>query len=158
MGFLFEMIALYFFIPPILQSYPMKKFQQLLQFTLVITTILGILGIAIGAVTPISGPAYGLRPFITALVCVFGLSNPHATIYLLVFPVQAVWVAWGSGILALLTFLSGRELDSLLLIGGWIAGYIFVHQRRLRKQIKSNTRKSTRSDWKVVQGGKYDEH
>jgi hypothetical protein len=98
----------------------------LLLWIAIITCIFGTLGVVTGAIPSTSAPAFGLHPFLIAMVAIFGLKNPFATIYILVFPIQASWVAWGSGILAVLNFFAGRSLESLLVIGGWVTGYLFV--------------------------------
>ena len=128
-GFLFEMVAVYFFLPVIMESYGKKGLYRLLIWISILTTALGILGVVTHAVPANSAPAFGLHPLITAMVVVFGLKNPFATIYLLFFPIQARWIAWGSGILALLNFFAGRSLESLIVLGGWITGYLFVQGR-----------------------------
>ncbi len=126
LGFLFEMLALYFFLPVILDSYGKKGLNRLLLWIVIITTVLGIVGVVTGAVPKSSPPAFGIRAITIALVAIFGLKNPFATIYLLVFPIQASWVAWGSGLFALLSFFNGRSLESLIVVAGWITGYLFV--------------------------------
>jgi hypothetical protein len=128
-GFLFEMVAIYFFLPVIVQSYGKKGLYRLLIWISVVTTVFGLLGVVSGAIPSNSAPAFGLHPLITAMVVVFGLKNPFATIYLLFFPIQASWIAWGSGILALLNFFAGRSLESLIVLGGWVTGYLFVTGR-----------------------------
>ena len=135
-GFLFEMVAIYFFLPVIVDAYGRKGLNRLLLWIAIITSVLGTLGVVTSAIPSSSAPAFGLHPILIALVAIFGLKNPFATIYVLVFPIQASWVAWGSGILALLNFFAGRTLESLLVIGGWITGYLFVTGRGHIKPLK----------------------
>ncbi len=72
-------------------------------------------------------PFTGLNPLITALVVFFGLTLPNATIRLMfVLPIKAAWVAWGSGVLALLYFLAQRDLGSAMLLGGWIGAFAYM--------------------------------
>ncbi len=120
------MVAIYFFLPVVVQSYGRKGLNRLLLWIAIITTTVGLIGIITHAIPSTSTPAYGIRPLITAMIVIFGLKNPYATIYLLFFPIQASWVAWGSGILGLLNFFAGRSLESLLVLGGWLTGYLFV--------------------------------
>jgi hypothetical protein len=126
-----------------------------------------VVGVLSGAIPSSSAPAFGIRPFITAMVVIFGLKNPFATIYLLFFPIQASWVAWGSGILALLNFFAGRTLESLLILGGWITGYLFVtghghiKPRRIWKKYSTQAKHAQRHrKLQALDGGKsgYKEH
>ena len=73
-------------------------------------------------------------PILIALVAIFGLKNPLRR--------SMSWYSihglgcMGSGILALLNFFAGRTLESLLVIGGWITGYLFVTGRGHIKPLK----------------------
>ena len=104
----------------------------------------------------------GISPFVTAMIVVFGLYNPRAIIYLLIIPVQAAWIAWGSGLFALLSFLANRTLDSSLWLGGWIAGYAFIESqpggviRRFFIRQKHKRTHDRLNKFKVYKGGKDD--
>ena len=160
-GFLFEMVAVYFFLPVIIDTYGRKGFNRLLLWISIITSVFGLLGVITGAIPNTSAPAFGLHPVLIAMVAIFGLKNPFATIYVLVFPIQASWVAWGSGILALLNFFAGRSLESLLVIGGWVTGYLFVtgkgqiNPKRLWRKYTSKAKHTQRHRrLKAIDGGK----
>ena len=158
---LLELLALYFFLPPAQRSFGRKGIYKLALYVVATVVFFGSLMLILGAVTG-STPAMGISPFITALVVVFGLSNPNATIFLLIFPIQAAWVAWGTGLFAGLGFLSTRSLPSALWVAGWIAGYVFMETRpggRIRrffikrKHAQTNKRLSR---FTVIDGGKDD--
>ena len=93
------MVAVYFFLPIIIASYGRKGFNRLLLWIAIVTSIFGVLGVVTGAIPRTSAPAFGLHPILIAMISMFGLKNPFATIYVLIFPIQASWVAWGSDIL-----------------------------------------------------------
>lgn len=164
-GFIFEMVAIYFFLPVIIDSYGRKGLNRLLLWIAIITSIFGALGVITGAIPSTSAPAFGLHPIIIAMVAIFGLKNPFATIYVLVFPIQASWVAWGSGILAMLNFFAGRSLESLLVIGGWVTGYLFVTgsgqirpQRLWRKYTSKAKHNKRHRKLQALDGGKPDKY
>ena len=85
---LLELLALYFFLPPAQRSYGRKGIYRIALYVLVTVVVFGAFSLLSGAVNePI--PATGIGPMVTALIVIFGLSNPHATIYLLFFPIDA---------------------------------------------------------------------
>lgn len=157
LGFLFDMVAMYFFLPVVVQSYGRKGLNRLLLWVAIITTTVGLIGVITHAIPSTSTPAFGIRPLITAMIVIFGLKNPYATIYLLFFPIQASWVAWGTGIFGLLQFFAGRSLESLLVLGGWLTGYLFVtnHGQIKPKQLWINFKhQQRRRRLHSVDGGK----
>lgn len=157
MGFLFQLIALFFFLPPTQQQLGRKGIQRLVGRIVIANAIIGTIGILIGAVHPLSPVAFGLSPIITALIVLFGLSRPDATIYLLVFPVKAAWMAWGSGLFALFSFLTHRNLSELLLISAWITAFLFTTTgkqiaKRGWKNYAPSPLKSLYNQWLVMIG------
>jgi len=124
-NFLFELLSIYFFLPPMQRNYGKKGIYRLSAIVLFVTAFFGALSIVLGAIAQ-KEPALGIGPFVTAMIVVFGLTNPRATILLIVFPIQAAWIAWGTGLLAALGFLSTRSLPAALWLAGWIAGYAFI--------------------------------
>lgn len=129
LSFLFDLLAIYFFLPTMQQNYGRKGIYRLASFVVFTAAIFGIITIMIGAVVKGSPPAMGISPFVTAMIVVFGLTNPKATILLIIFPIQAAWIAWGTGLFAALGFLSTRTLPSALWLAGWLAGYAFIEMR-----------------------------
>ena len=127
-NFLFELLALYFFLPPMQRNYGKKGVYRLCSIVLLTTISFGVLATFLGAIAK-REPALGIGPFVTAMVVVFGLTNPRATILLIVFPIQAAWIAWGTGLVAALGFLSTRSLPSALWLAGWLGGYFFIEMQ-----------------------------
>lgn len=125
-GAFFSWLLLFFFLPPVEQSFGRRGVARAAGLTLLVSVALGLGLQAVGAVagtTPFLGP----DPFLTALTVLFGMSRPNATILLFfVLPVRAIWVAWGTGLMALLFFLATRSLDSALWVAGWIGGWLWL--------------------------------
>ena len=155
LGFLFNLLALYFFLPPLQSKFGRKGVYNLAYYTIGLVMFIGYMGIFSGAVIP--SMAMGLGAFITALVVVFGMNNPNATILLLFFPVQAIWIAWGTGAFVALQFLATRELSPLLSVAGWIAGWLFLELRpggNLRKKYIRYKHDQKYTHLQVREGGK----
>ena len=165
LSFLFDLLAVYFFLPTTQQNYGRKGIYRLFSFVVFTAAVFGLITIMIGAVKG-TAPAMGISPFVTAMIVVFGLTNPKATILLIVFPIQAAWIAWGTGLFAALGFLSTRTLPSALWLSGWLAGYAFIEMqpngklRRFfiqRKHKQTNRRlKEKKIGFTVHDGGKDD--
>ena len=159
---LLDWLMIYFFAPTAQDAFGSRGFLRAMGFTAIFSIVAGLALLAIGAVgTPT--PFLGLNPFITALIVLFGLSRPNAQILLFfVLPIKAGWVAWGTGLLAALTFLFSRDLGSALWLSGWLAGYLWLELqlpgglRRpiLRLQQWWLRRKLRR--FKVIDGGRRD--
>lgn len=157
---LINWLVLAWFIPPAQDALGSKGLIRAVTTAavgaMVLTTVLDMAGLLTG------GIHIGINPILTALVVIFGLSNPNATIRLFfVLPVQAKWVAYGSGLIALLYFLSSRDLGSTMYLSGWIFafGYMsigqdFFKQWRLRRQAKKSEKELGK--FTVIRGGKDD--
>lgn len=126
LGAFFTWLAFYFFLPPVEQSLGARGLGRAAALTVLVSIGLGLLLQLVGAIVgerPFSGPG----PLLTALTVLFGFTRPNASILLFfVLPVRALWIAWGSGLLALLYFLSTRSLDSALWLSGWIGAWIWL--------------------------------
>ena len=66
-GFLFEMVAIYFFFPDIIESYGRKGFNRLLLWIALSLHIWGF-GRHYGAIPFTSTPAFGLHPILVAMI------------------------------------------------------------------------------------------
>lgn len=122
----FDWLAIFFFLGPAERALGRRGLLRSVLVTLAISAVLGFVLLLTGAVTA-RGPFIGLNPLITALIVVFGLANPNASILLFfVLPIKAAWIAWGSGLFALLNFLAFRDLDSALWLTGWFGGYATI--------------------------------
>lgn len=129
-GALLGWVMVFFFFSPAEQTVGRNGLLQAAGAAYAATLVLGFLGLWSGAVSVAGIPYFGLEPFLTMLVVLFGLTRPNAQILLFfVLPIRASWVAWGSGLLALLYFLFSRDLDSLSVLTGWIGGYLWLQAR-----------------------------
>jgi hypothetical protein len=98
---------------------------------------------------------------LAALLVIFGLSRPNATILLMfIIPIKAAWVAWGSGLLCLLHLLSDRDMSSAMWLSGWISGYLWIRGgieqplKRFWLRRKHTKIKKRLSTFDVIEGGK----
>ena len=77
-----------------------------------------------------------------------------------IIPIQAAWIAWGTGLLALLNFLFGRSLESAMICSGWLSGYLFMQNRgkinirAFYTQYKHRQTQKRIRKFKVLDGGK----
>ena len=157
---LFSLLMVYFFFPTVQKGFGKKGLIRLIQFTVAIGTFWGALMIVSGAVVQ-STPFMGISSFITAALVVFGLNNPRATILLFfIVPIQAAWIAWGTGLLALLNFLFGRSLESAMICSGWLSGFFFMKTKgrigikSLYTQFKHKQTQKRIRNFRVLDGGK----
>lgn len=123
---LFSWLFILFFLPSVIQLFGWPAIRRGMAWILAGAVVAGLALEAIGAVVP-GGPFMGIGPALTALTVIFGLSQPNARILLFfVIPIRAVWIAWGSGILALLSFLAMRSLDAAMWLMGWCAAWVWL--------------------------------
>ena len=162
-GALFSILMVYFFFPTVQRSYGKKGILKMCAMTIGCSTLLTALFVVIGAIVPSSDPFMGILPFVTAAIVVFGLTQPNAQILVFfILPIQAAWIAWGSGLLALLNFLAFRSIDASMVCGGCLGGYLFIHQIRhgsFRKMFihwNHKRRHKRLSKLTVLDGGKDD--
>jgi len=126
----FDWLAIFFFLGPAERAFGRRGLVRAAALTIAVSAILGFLMLATGAVSA-NGVFIGLNPMITALIVLFGLTNPNASILLFfVLPIRAAWIAWGTGLFAFLNFLAYRDLNSALWLTGWIGGWLFVESTR----------------------------
>ena len=126
MGALFSWLVIFFFLPAAAQGLGWSALRRGLAIILGGAVALGLLLQAVGAVVP-GAPYMGINPLIVALTVIFGFTRPNATILLFfIVPVRAIWIAWGSGLLALLFFLATRSLDAALWVTGWVAAWLWL--------------------------------
>jgi len=159
MGALFDWLMIVFFFGPVERLMGRKKLLTSLGIVAIGAGILATALDALGAVAG-EGPFVGLNPIITALVVFFGLTLPNATIRLFfVLPIKAAWIAWGSGLIALLYFLAARDLDSAMAISGWVLAFGVMkigpdEWRKLWLRWKARKLEKELEKFEVIDGGK----
>lgn len=168
-----DWLMVFFFVGPVQQLIGKKRLLKALLWswaTAVIFThaVMLLNGVTSGSEAAFTSTGFrGLEPFLMSLLVIFGLAQPNAQILLFfVLPIKAAWVAWVSGLLALLVFLTEATLGTSLVLGGWLGGYLYVRsgfgniQRfwvrlkllRKKKKIEKELAKFT-----VIDGGKDDD-
>ena len=163
----FDWLVLFFFLPAVQNTLGKKGVIRLSLFVVGTSAVLGFVLNQMGAVTQGgTGPFMGLNPLITAMIVVFGLTRPNAQILLFfVLPIRAAWIAWGTGLLAFLNFLAGRDLQSTLWLTGWLGAYFWLSRgeqggKLLRKSIlrwKQRKIQQRLQKFEVIPGGKDDD-
>lgn len=158
LGAFLQWLFLFFLLPPVELLVGRKALLRALLVVFVVATVLGLALNALGAVSAPT-PFIGIDPLLTALLVIFGLTRPNARILLFfVLPIKASWVAWGSGLLALLSLLSSRDLRAAMWFGGWVGGYIWLHGgpgrlvRRWRLKAKHKRIEKRLKRFEVIEG------
>lgn len=131
---LLEWVFLYFLLPPVERTLGRRALLEAVGATLVFAIAFTL---ALNAVGVIGAPASasGVGPLLTALLLLFALLNPNASVLLFfVLPVRAIYLAWGSGILAFLTLLASRSLQSALWVGGWLGAWLWLRWRNRERK------------------------
>lgn len=161
-SFLLSLLVLYFFLPIILESYKKGKWLPILG-----SVVLG--SWVFGFVTDVSGllgstPAWGWTTISTACVALFGLLRPKAVVNLFfILPVQASVFAWGTGVIALLFFLSAPSLETSQHLGSWlglIAWWFGIGPGSRIRKLKAKAKKIEKDlhRFTVLDGGQSDQN
>ena len=164
-----DWLMVFFFLGSVQQLIGNKRLAKGMVWTAVVA-ILFSHGIMALTGTLESGPQVpgiafrGLEPFLISLLVIFGLAQPNAKILLLfVLPIKASWVAWVSGLIALLVFMTKTNMTTSLILGGWVGGYVFVRSgfgninrffERYRLLRKKKKLEKELSKFTVLDGGK----
>jgi membrane associated rhomboid family serine protease len=155
---LFSWLALYFFLAPVDSALGRRGLVQSMGITWALSVVIAAALAAAGIIN--QGVFLGPAPILTALVALFGFTHPGAQILLFfIIPVRAVWLAWGSGLLAFLFFLYFLDIYSTLSFAAWgvSAGWLAVRNGALRHwQLRMKRRQIERklSKFEVIEGGR----
>ncbi|MFH0729587.1 MAG: rhomboid family intramembrane serine protease [Pseudomonadota bacterium] len=158
-GFLINCLMLYFFAAPIEYALGAKRFLILFYFS---TLGAALCGLAFSSVSDFSAPFMGMMPSLLALVVVFGLLNPEATILLMfILPVKAKLLSYATVLITLLTFLAKANPYGAYHLGGILFGFIYfkgrgmlLDPRSLQLTYLNWKLKRKRAKFKVIQGDK----
>ena len=123
-GFLINCLMLYFFAAPVEFAFGSGRFLRLFY----IAALGGALaGMALSGVAGFNRPFMGMLPSLLALIVVFGLLNPDATILLMfILPVKARFISYATAGVTLLTFLAKANPAGAYHLGGILCGFIFL--------------------------------
>jgi membrane associated rhomboid family serine protease len=74
-----------------------------------------------------AAPFGGMLPSLLALIVVFGLLNPEATILLMfIIPIKAKYISYGTMLITLLTFLAKANPNGAYHLGGIVFGWLWL--------------------------------
>jgi len=124
LGFLINCLVLYFFSAPVEFALGSGRFLSLFY----LAALCGALaGMAFGGVSGFNVPFMGMLPSLLALIVVFGLLNPEATILLMfVLPVKARYISYGTAGVTVLTFLAKANPAGAYHLGGILCAFIWL--------------------------------
>ena len=156
----FDWLFLFFILPAVEPMFSTERLKRFALFTYLGSITVGFMLMLTGAVH-LNSVWFGIEPFLAALLVIFGLSRPNATILLMfIIPIKAAWVAWGSGLLCLLHLLADRDLSSAMWLSGWLSGYLWLRGgiakvlRRPYLRWQNAKVKRKLSSFDVIEGGK----
>lgn len=122
-GFLINCLVFYFFSGPAERLLTPDRFLILFYLSALGAVVCGL---AFSGVSGFNGPFMGMMPSLLALVVIFGLSNPEATILLMfVIPIKAKYISYGTVLIAFLTFLAKVNPHGAYQLGGILFGYLY---------------------------------
>lgn len=159
-GFLINCLVFYFFSGPVERLLGTERFLILFYLSALGAAVCGLL---FSRVSGFDAPFLGMMPSLLALVVIFGLSNPEATILLMfIIPIKAKYISYGTVLITLLTFLAKVNPHGAYHLGGILFGYLYfrgpknvfdpgaVHLKYLQWQFE----RKKRSRFRVIDGNK----
>jgi membrane associated rhomboid family serine protease len=118
-----------------------------------------------GGLTSFAVPCAGMMPSLLALIIVFGLLQPEATILLMfVLPIKAKYISYGTTIVTALTFLAQTNVHGAYHLGG--IGLAWLYLRAPAQWLDTNwwrwkffahSQKKRRSKFTVIDGKSKDD-
>lgn len=158
-GFLINAIMLYFFAAPVENALGPKRFLILFYLAALGS---GLFGLALSGVEGLNAPFMGMLSSLLAVLVIFGLLNPEATIMLMfILPIKAKYLSYGTVVITLLTFLAKANPSAAYHLGGIFFGYLYfkgpgrvfdpnlIYLRYLQWQLKRK-----RAGFRVIDGNK----
>jgi len=156
-GFLINCLVFYFFAGTIESAIGTRGFLRLY----IIAALGGAAaGMIFGGLSSFGVPSAGMMPSLLALIIVFGLLQPEATILLMfVLPIKAKYISYGTAIVTALTFLAQTNVHGAYHLGG--IGLAWLYFRRplrwfdldwWRWKTAANNRKRRRANFTVING------
>lgn len=161
-GFLINAIMLYFFAAPVENALGSKRF-----LTLFYVAALGsaVCGQVFSGISAFDTPFMGMLSSLLALLVVFGLLNPEATIMLMfIIPIKAKYLSYGTVLITSLTFLAKANPFGAYHLGGIFFGYLYfrgpkrvfdpnlIYLRYLQWQLRRR-----KAGFRVIDGNKGDD-
>ncbi len=161
-GFLINCLVFYFFAGTIESTLGTRGFMRLY----IIAALGGAAaGLIFGGLSSFGVPCAGMMPSLLALIIVFGLLQPEATILLLfVLPIKAKYISYGTTIVTALTFLAQTNVHGAYHLGG--IGLAWLYFRAPTRWLDANwwrwkhvesTQNKRRAKFTVIEGKKNDD-
>lgn len=156
-GFLINCLVFYFFAGTIESALGTRGFLQLY----IIAAIGGaVASLLFGTMAAFNVPCAGMLPSLLALIVVFGLLQPEATILLMfILPVKAKYISYGTIIITALTFLARTNLHGAYHLGGIGLGWLYFRSPThwldpnwWRWKYFEHSQKKRRSKFTVIKG------
>lgn len=162
LNFLIMCLVFYFFSAPVQNAMGSRRF---LIFFYASAAGGAVLGLLLGGVSGFSQPFMGMGPSILAMIVVFGLLNPEATILLMfVLPIKAKYISYGTVIVTAVLFLAKADPSGAYHLGGMGAGYLYfrygyavMDPKWLKSKYYQWKAKRLRAKFSVLNGGKDDD-
>ena len=121
-GFLINCLVLYFFAGTIEYALGTRRFITLYAMAAYGGALIGFLFTLLAA---FGAPFAGMMPSLLALIVIFGLLQPDATVLLMfVLPIKAKYISYGTVIVTFLTFLAKANVHGAYHLGGILFGFL----------------------------------
>jgi membrane associated rhomboid family serine protease len=156
-GFLINCLVFYFFAGIIESALGTRRF-----ITLYCIAAAGamVIGLPFSRLAAFSFPYAGMMASLLALIVIFGLLNPEATILLMfVLPIKAKYISYGTVVVTALTFLAKANVHGAYHLGGILFAYLyfrppghFLNANWWRWKYFEFTQKRRRSRFTVIDG------
>jgi len=122
-GFLIDCLVFYFFAGTIESALGTRRFLKLYGVAALGGAAGGLL---FSGIASFNVPYAGMMPSLLALIVVFGLMQPEATILLMfILPIKAKYIAYGTIIVTVLTFLAKANVHGAYHLGGILFAYLY---------------------------------
>ena len=161
-SFLFNCLVFYFFAGSIESALGTRGFLQLYFIAALGGAVACLL---FGSMASFGAPYSGMMPSLLAMIVVFGLLQPDATILLMfVLPIKAKYISYGTIIVTSLTFLAQTNLHGAYHLGGIGLGWLYFRSPThwldanwWRWKYFNHTQKKRRSKFTIIKGENDDE-
>ncbi len=161
-GFLIDCLVFFFFAGTIEAAFGRRGFLQLYTIAALGGAVACLLFGSMSSLTP---PCSGMLPSLLALIVVFGLLKPEATILLMfIIPIKAKYISYGTVIVTALTFLAQTNPHGAYHLGGIGLGWLFFRSPTQwldpnwwRWKYFERSQKKRRTKFTVIDGQKDDD-
>jgi membrane associated rhomboid family serine protease len=158
-SFLLKCLVFYFFAEPVERAFGSKGFLKLFYYSAAGGALFGLL---FALIPGFNTPFWGMMPSLLAMIVIFGMLNPEATIYLMfIIPIKAKYISYLTVFITLLTFLAKVNPHGAYHLGGILFGYLYFKGPKYIFDIKKHAFKyqdwrfeKRRSKFRVIDGSR----